>query len=423
MPAADRHTSGPRAWCAAGGTQTDGPVAVLDVDLASPAPAIDGVRDDGTRVTRAFVLVRSGVVPLRAMVVGVPEQGLTPAEVQAYARAGGMPPIESPEPAPGPPLTVVICTRDRPAGLARALESVRAQSCAPARVLVVDSGAAGAATQRVARDADADYLPVPEPGLARARNAAVRHCPGVAIAWLDDDEVADRHWVEQATRALAERADADVICGAVVPAELETPAQVWFEALGGMVGGRGFTEVSFGPATRASFHPLYPLPPVGAGANMVTRPGVIERLGGFDPALGAGSPAQGGEDTLLFARVLRAGGTVLYRPQLLTRHFHRTDVAGLRRQLRGYGTGLTAMYLALLRQEPAAVWSLLALIPRALRHLAGAGARIEPAVVGLSDEVPAHLRRALRSGMASGPRAYVRGRRALARASAVDRPS
>jgi GT2 family glycosyltransferase len=398
------------------------PVAVLDVDLAGPVPAIAGVRDDGTRVARAFVLVRCGAVPLRAIVVDVPEQGLTPAQVQAYAGAGGVVPTEPTGTAPGPPPTVVICTRGRPAGLARALESLQAQTFAPARVLVVDSGAVGAATQRLARDADADYLPVPEPGLARARNAAVRHCPGEAIAWLDDDEVADRHWVEQASLALAERADADVICGAVVPAELETPAQVWFEALGGMVGGRGFTETSFGPATRASFHPLYPSPPVGAGANMVTRAGVVERLGGFDPALGAGSPAQGGEDTLLFARVLRAGGTVLYRPRMLTRHFHRADPDGLRRQLRGYGTGLTAMYLALLRQEPAAVWSLLGLIPRALRQL-GAGSRVEPAVAGLPDEVPAHLRRALRSGMAGGPRAYVRGRRALARAGAVGRPS
>ena len=56
MPAAER-----RMTC---------PVAVLDVDLAGPAPAIDGVRDDGTRVTRAFVLVRCGAVPLRAAECG-----------------------------------------------------------------------------------------------------------------------------------------------------------------------------------------------------------------------------------------------------------------------------------------------------------------------------------------------------------------
>lgn len=312
-------------------------------------------------------------------------------------------------PSPDPLPVVVICSRDRPAELDRALASVRAQSRPPARVLVVDSGAMGGPIAALAGASGAEYLPVAAVGLARARNAAVRHCPGEAIAWLDDDEVADRDWLAQAVLALRERPDADVICGAVEPAELQTPAQVWFEALGGMVKGRGAVEATFGPHTRDTFHPLYPLPPVGAGANMVTRPGVVERTGWFDAALGAGTPACGGEDTLFFAQVLRAGGTVLYRPAMLTRHYHRRDVDGLYRQLRGYGTGVTAMYTALVLREPAAVWSLLGLAPRALRHLVGGGAPT-------GADVPARLRRALRRGMLSGPAAYLRGRRQQRRA-------
>ena len=48
-------------------------------------------------------------------------------------------------------------------------------------------------------------------------------------------------------------------------------------------------------------HPLYPLPPFATGANMTFRPGVLQRIGGFDPALGAGTPASGSEDTLAFS--------------------------------------------------------------------------------------------------------------------------
>jgi hypothetical protein len=398
------------------------PVAVVDADLAGPVPGVAGVDADGVRVARAWVLVRYGPQPVGVMVVDVPVDGLTAQRVRAMAvDRHGPAPQESTVDAhrPGPPVTVVICTRDRPAGLARALASVRRQTQAPRRVLVVDSGAVGGATAQVARQAGAEYVAVETAGLSRARNAAVLRCPGEPIAWIDDDEVAGEHWLAEASSALRDHPGADVVCGAVAPAELQTPAQLFFETLGGMVGGRGFTEAVFGPASREAFHPLYPLPPVGAGANMVTRAGAVEAVRGFDPALGAGSPAQGGEDTLFFAQVLRSGGTVLYRPSLLTWHFHRRDVDGLRRQLRGYGTGLTAMYTAVVRQEPQAIWSLLALAPKAFRHLAGAGPRPGSE---LGVDVPAQVRRALRRGMFAGPAAYVRGRRGSAVAGARGGP-
>ena len=110
---------------------------------------------------------------------------------------------------------------------------------------------------------------------------------------------------------------------------------------------------------------------------MVTRPGVVERFGGFDPALGAGTPARSGEDTLLFMRLLRAGGTIAYRPSVLVRHFHRREPAGLRDQLAGYGIGLTAAYTALLRCDPRALGTLLTLAPRALRYPAASRRRSE----------------------------------------------
>ena len=395
------------------------PLAVLDADLAAPLPAVAGRRPDGQRVAGAWVLVRCHAQPLAAIVVDVPPEGLSPSALAQILRAqvgsacaDSSSTVDGQSLPAGPPVTVVICTRDRPEGLARALASLRAQTHRPARVVVVDSGAAGGATRDVTRDAAADYLPVAVPGLARARNAAVRLCAGEAIAWLDDDEVADEHWFAQVDRALRERPDADVICGAIVPAELETPAQLWLEALGGMVAGRGFVEATFGPATRDTFDPLYPLPPVGAGANMVTRPGVVERVGGFDHALGAGTPVSGGEDTHLFARVLRDGGTVLYRPTLLTRHYHRRDVDDLYRQLRGYGAGLAAMYVALLRERPSTAASLLALVPRALGYLAGVGPRVQPPAAGLAvEDVPARLRHAVRHGLPGGLTAYLWGRR------------
>jgi hypothetical protein len=145
---------------------------------------------------------------------------------------------------------------------------------------------------------------------------------------------------------------------------------------------------------------------------MAFRPSALLALRGFDEALGAGTPAQGGEDTLAFTRLLRAGHTTVYQASALTRHVHRTDVEGLRAQLRGYGRGLTAFYAALVLADPRAALPLVRLAPRALRDLTGSdGARAG----GLGPDFPVELLRESRVGMLEGPRLYLRGRRAVRR--------
>src|SRR6185295_16465392 len=268
-----------------------------------------------------------------------------------------------------------------------------------------------------ARRGPVQYLREDAPGLSFARNAAVAAAPGEILAWIDDDEYADPHWLAEVARALADHPEADVVSGVIVPAELETQAQLWFEQFGGHSKGRGFRPDVFGPATAHLQSPLYPLPPFGTGANMTFRPGVIERIGGFDTALGAGTPAMGSEDTLAFTQVLVAGGTIVYQPTAVTHHYHRRDFAGLRKQMVGYGAGLTAAYTSLLLSRPGLLWPLLKLAPTALRDLTGSDS---VRVSTLQEDFPRELLSANRRGMLAGPRAYLRGRRA-ARARARSR--
>jgi len=280
-------------------------------------------------------------------------------------------------------------------------------------VLVVDNAPTTEATAEVVRSAArrgaVEYLCEPKAGLSFARNAAVAAAPNQILAWLDDDEVADVNWLAEVARALADHPDADVISGVIVPAELETKAQLWFEQFGGHSKGRGFRPDVFSPASAHLQSPLYPLPPFGTGANMTFRPGVIERIGGFDTALGAGTPAMGSEDTLAFTQVLVAGGTIVYQPSAVTHHYHRRDFAGLHKQMVGYGAGLTAAYTSLLMHRPGLLWPLLKLAPGALRDLTGSDSL---RVATLKDDFPRDLLKANRRGMLAGPRAYLRGRRA-----------
>jgi glycosyltransferase involved in cell wall biosynthesis len=253
-----------------------------------------------------------------------------------------------------------------------------------------------------------ERIVAPAPGLSFARNAAVAATRGETLAWIDDDEVADRQWLCGIARALLAHPRADVVSGPVAPAELETPAQVWFEQFGGHSKGRGFTPAVFSPASAATQSPLYPLPPFGAGANLATRPGVIESIGGFDTALGAGTPSLGGEDTLALTQVLLDGGTIVYQPPALVWHYHRRDLDGLRRQLTGYGTGLTAAYTGLVLRRPTVLPRLVRLIPTAVRDLTGRGGSRRTATI--EADFPEALLGANLRGMVRGPGAYFAGR-------------
>ncbi|GGK91568.1 glycosyltransferase [Mangrovihabitans endophyticus] len=417
------------------------PAVVLDVDLSDPLPTVAAVAADGRRVARAWILVRLFTEPLGTVLVDVPDTGLRPAELAVAVQAGLSEPLAPKlaglgldrlpvdgitpacEPAflarrrevlaDAPHITVVVCTRERPQELTRCLDSLLDQAYPDFRVLVVDNapvtGATAAAVAAAARRGPVDYLREPTPGLSFARNAAVAAAPGEILAWIDDDEYADPNWLAEVARALADHPDADVVSGVIVPAELESTAQLWFEQFGGHSKGRGFTPDVFSPATAHRQSPLYPLPPFGTGANMTFRPGVIERIGGWDTALGAGTPAMGSEDTLAFTQVLLGGGTIVYQPSAVTHHYHRRDLSGLRKQMVGYGTGLTAAYTGLLLRRPALLWPLLRLAPTALRDLTGSDS---PRVATLREDFPRELLGANRRGMLRGPLAYLRGRRA-----------
>jgi glycosyltransferase involved in cell wall biosynthesis len=417
------------------------PAVVLDVDLSDPLPTVPSVGADGRRVQQAWILVRLFSEPLGTVLTDVPDAGLRPAglaraiEAELGAvlapRLAGLDlatlPIDGITPAAepaflarrrevlatAPHITVVICTRERPGALARCLDSVLAQQYPSFRVLVVDNApitdATGEVVRAAARRGPVDYVLERKAGLSFARNAAVAAAPGEILAWIDDDERADPHWLAEIARALADHPEADVVSGVIVPAELETRAQVWFEQFGGHSKGRGFRPDVFGPATAHIQSPLYPLPPFGTGANMTFRPGVIERIGGFDVALGAGTPAMGSEDTLAFTQVLVTGGTIVYQPTAVTHHYHRRDLEGLEKQMVGYGAGLTAAYTSLLLSRPWLLWPLIKLAPGALRDLTGSDSL---RVSTLRDDFPRHLLTANRRGMLAGPRAYLRGRRA-----------
>jgi GT2 family glycosyltransferase len=420
----------------------------MDVELAGPLPAVNF---DG-RFSRVFVTARLHTEPLGTCLLALGPGGLAASDLAAalwpeirepvmtrFAGAGLPPPASLTAAglatgpgawpfledrrralATAPFISVVICTRDRPGQLAGCLRFVGQQEYPRFEVLVVDNAPATDEVRSLVR-AGLDQVPLryvrePRPGLSWARNAGAMAAAGEIIAYLDDDEEADRHWLAGLAAGFSRGRDIGCVSGVVLPARLDTPAQEWFEELGGHSKGRGFSRAIFAASGPQS--PLFPLPPFGVGANMAFRREALTAIGAFDVALGAGTPARAGEDTLALTMVLLAGYRIAYEPAALMRHLHRVDLDGLGDQVEGYGTGLTAYYAALLRHRPGTLPALLRLVPAALGYLRGGG----DGPGGPPADLPAGLLRRQRRGMLAGPVRYLGSLRTQARAVSAGQP-
>ncbi|WP_432490959.1 glycosyltransferase [Kineococcus gypseus] len=237
-------------------------------------------------------------------------------------------------------VTVAVCTRDRPEDLRRCLEAVGRLRTPVAEVLVVDNASRGDGTRRVALEHGARYVREPRAGLDWARNRALLEARTPVVAFADDDVLVDPGWAEGVARAFEDEPGAVVVTGLVAPAELSTPAQVMFEAIGGF--GRGYRRRWFSVAVDAGQVAARRYPgtgEAGTGASTAVRREEVLALGGFDTALDVGTATGGGGDLEAYFRVLAAGGLVVYEPGALVLHRHRTTHEQLRTQLRGNGTG------------------------------------------------------------------------------------
>jgi GT2 family glycosyltransferase len=318
-----------------------------------------------------------------------------------------------------PPVSVVVGTRERPELLARCLRSLCAVAYPDFEIIVADNAAATARTRDVAVACDdprVRYVHSPTKGVSAARNLGVAVSEAEIIAFVDDDVVVDPAWLTGLVRGFGRRSDVGLVTGLVLPAELETPAQAMFER-----------RVSWGtelnPRLVALDHPPhgdaifpYSCGGVGAGASMAVRRPAVEAVGGFDEALGPGSPASAGEDIDYFLRMLLGGYAIAYEPMSLAWHRHRRDLDGLGEQLEGYGTGLAAVgFKQVLSWRTAGMvaWRLPALVA----HVVRGRRRVSVAGEGLADAgpLPRRLRRKEFRGMTRGPLLYVHGRVASAR--------
>jgi GT2 family glycosyltransferase len=193
----------------------------------------------------------------------------------------------------GERVTVLVPTVDRYPYLKTLMGQLRAQTTAPAEVIVVDQTEAARRERGWRAEAVGLRLRViemDEAGQCSSRNAGLQASTGEWVLFLDDDDEVPADLIERFLRS-AEETGAEVVCGVAEEAGAGRLPE-WFE-----------------------FRRMSDVFPTGAG--MVRRE-ALERSGLFDLAYNRGARADGD----LGMRLYRSGARAVLDPGLRVLHHH-----------------------------------------------------------------------------------------------------
>src|SRR5438132_7130743 len=333
----DRHTLTRKLEVSAAQIPDLAPVRILEIEVGQPLPDVPAIDEKtGQHYQRALCLVRLHTQPVGLMELRLGEHGVSPEEcashiwhtfserINEHLRQDGLPALTGLdvtglfEPATpacleereqflarAPFVSVIVPTRDRPEQIRRCLQSLMTLHYLQYEIIVVDNAPSTSATADFIRQTYGGiprvrYICEDRPGRSLALNSGMMAAQGEILAFIDDDVAIDRYWLVELVRGFSRADEVACVTGLVLPLELETPSQFWLEEWGGFCKGfalrlfdmrENHAKTSLHPDTAGHF---------GTGASMAFRAAFLRSVGGFDPALGAGSPAQGGEDLAIF---------------------------------------------------------------------------------------------------------------------------
>jgi len=225
-------------------------------------------------------------------------------------------------------ISVCICTYRRPM-VADCIESILVQEGvdpSSLEIVVADDDPERSACSIVQAAAEKAkiairYVCAGSRNVAACRNACLDAARHDWIAFIDDDEIAERDWLAELIRARTEF-DCEVVKG-YVRAKYPPMTPGW------VLAGDPFTR-DYGPTGRR-------LPTCAAGNVLFSRRFATEKKLRFDPALGR----SGGEDVVFFDAMARAGARIVSCASAIVNEIvplDRTASAYLRRRFMQSGS-------------------------------------------------------------------------------------
>ena len=199
-------------------------------------------------------------------------------------------------------IDVIICTYNRAEYLPRLLTALGKQTAPSSSfgIPVVDDGSTDG-TERLCRDI-AQTIPNLQyerarrnQGLAKSRNLGIKISKAPLLAFIDDDCIPAREWVERMIAVLDRH---PIVAGAI-----ESPTEDFWKLCHNI--GQFHPFLSSRKARKTRFI---------AGANMGFQRRVLESIGGFE------AERMMAEDMECVLRAGRAGIDVAFRPEVVVRH-------------------------------------------------------------------------------------------------------
>jgi glycosyltransferase involved in cell wall biosynthesis len=234
-------------------------------------------------------------------------------------------------------VSFVICTCDRPLHLKRCVILLKKQIRREDEIIVVDNGRRDT-TRTLCERLGAKWVQERRPGAGWARNTGYRSAAHKIIAFIDDDCQPEEHWCREILAPFCDPAVSVVTCGI-----LGSRPDLAFARLidRDYSFHRGWVPRAFLGSTGTKWSPFDSWQ-IGSGGAMAWRKSALDVIEGFDPALGAGTPAGSSEDIDAFRRALVAGLTIYYRPSALVWHDHPTNAQEVKALLYRYAVTLGA---------------------------------------------------------------------------------
>ena len=216
------------------------------------------------------------------------------------------------------PVSLILTTRNEAAQVPLFLDGVRAQTVAPAEIVVCDGGSSDG-TAALLRELGADLplrvIEAPGANIARGRNEAIRVASQDVLAVTDAGCIIEPDWLETITRPLLESAEVDAVGGGYTLIG-DTRIQRW---------------------TRASTLPLDQQRPeefLPSSRSFAVRRAAIEAAGLYPEQL-----TFAGEDTALVLAMKARGARFVTRWDALVHWYPRDTLGGYLRQHYLYGLG------------------------------------------------------------------------------------
>jgi GT2 family glycosyltransferase len=238
-------------------------------------------------------------------------------------------------------ISVVICTRNRPDTVGQAVESV-AECDYPDFDLHVMDQSTDTLTRDVVQNLAArfkdkleiKYYHLEKAGLSRAYNEGVRVSNGEIVACTDDDVVVPRGWLREIATAMQGDPTAGLLYGQVL-----VPDSLKDAHLDGTV----VPSMTLDKYERLA-KDATPFRIAGMGANMAMRRAVLEKVGGFDEAMGGGGPLRSSQDFDFSYRTYLSGAAVLLVPSVKVDHYGSRSAEQWPATMKAYGVGDGAFF-------------------------------------------------------------------------------